>query len=177
MQRFPFLVFIFLNGFVFSQKLDSTEINGVKYYIYPYPQEARMANVLEGILYSDFKSVIRQTNPELSKKEIKKIIKEYNNIGGNLTVFSKREKAKIALIKANSKLFYQTNYIFEKDIVPALEKLPDGKYIQYFDKYFFFNPKGDFTIDSNKIAGYFNLKNNLLEGNAFWPICPRQTRW
>jgi hypothetical protein len=77
MQRLIVLVFIFLNYFVFSQKLDSTEINGVKYYIYPYPQTARMANVLETMLYSDFKSVISQTNPELSKKEIKKIIKKY----------------------------------------------------------------------------------------------------
>ena len=168
MQRFILFVFIFLNCFVFSQKLDSTEINGVKYYIYTYPQKARMANVLETMLYSDFKSIIRQTNPELSKKEIKKIVKEYNKLGGNLTVFSKKEKAKMALIKANSNRFYQTNYIFEKDIVPALEKLPDGKYVQYFDNYYFFNAKGDFTADSNKIAGYFNLKNNLLDGNAIW---------
>jgi len=168
MQRLILLIFVFLNCFVFSQKLDSTEINGVKYYIYPYPQTARMANVMETILYSDFKSVIRQTNPELSEKEIKQIIKEYNNIGGNSNAFSKKEKGKIALIKANSSRFYQTNYIFEKDIVPALEKLPDGKYIQYFDKYFTFNQKGEFTADSNKIAGYFNLKNNLIDGNAFW---------
>jgi hypothetical protein len=153
MQRLILLIFVFLNCFVFSQKLDSTEINGVKYYIYPYPQTARMANVMETILYSDFKSVIRQTNPELSEKEIKQIIKEYNNIGGNSNAFSKKEKGKIALIKANSSRFYQTNYIFEKDIVPALEKLPDGKYIQYFDKYFTFNQKGEFTADSNKIAG------------------------
>jgi hypothetical protein len=103
MQRFILFVFIFLNCFVFSQKLDSTEINGVKYYIYPYPQQARMANVLETMLYSDFKSIIRQTNPELSKKEIKKIVKEYNKLGGNLTVFSKKEKAKIANAQTKDK--------------------------------------------------------------------------
>ena len=168
MKKLIFFLSILTCFSVVGQKLDSTEINGVKYYIYPYPQTARMANVMETILYSDFKSVIRQTNPELSEKEIKKIIRQYNNIGGNSNAFSKKEKGKIALIKANSSRFYQTNYIFEKDIVPALEKLPDGKYIQFFDKYFTFNQKGEFTVDSNKIAGYFYLKKNLLDGNACW---------
>lgn len=166
-KKLVLLLCISIGFYSVGQKLDSTEINGTKYYIYPYPQTAKMSNALESMMVFDFKSIVRLNNPQLSEREIRKLLKNYTAIYG-INNFSKKEKSKSALIKANSDLFYQTNYLFEKDIVPALEKLPDGKYIQFFDGYFVFNQKGELVPDSTKIAGYFNLKNNLLDGQAHW---------
>src|SRR5690606_24626890 len=65
--------------------------------------------------------------------------------------------------------FYMNTFAsLSKDIIPSLDALPDGKYIQFYENYFQLDAKGEIIIDTAKIAGTFSLKNNNLDGKALW---------
>jgi antitoxin component YwqK of YwqJK toxin-antitoxin module len=68
----------------------------------------------------------------------------------------------------NADHFFNVAYQFDKDLIPALDPLPDGKYVQLFSGYFKIDRKNKIVIDTTKVAGVFTIKNNLLEGNAYW---------
>lgn len=144
------LPLIFLLGIsnLFSQQVDSVQINGSYYYVYPYPNAVKPYHALRNIL-------------EPSKPEESVYIQPHDD-------FYHLPAAAKKLIRKNSSLFFNDEFSFENDIVPPLEPLPDGKYVQYYGGYFEFDRRNRLVVDSQKIAGFFNLKNNVLDGNACW---------
>lgn len=52
------------------------------------------------------------------------------------------------------------------DIIPPLDALPDGDYVQYFDTVLLVNEQKKIKACSNRIAASFSLKNNLLHGEV-----------
>lgn len=55
-----------------------------------------------------------------------------------------------------------------KDLIPVLDPIPDGKYIQYYESFCLVDEKGECQYISDRIAGYFTMKDNMLEGEATW---------
>lgn len=162
--RLPISVLLVFLGLVFqyrAQKLESVEIGGTRYYVYPYPMEAYPSMIfMKALNEEDFKYLSQQDIPEFEQQ-----LMIYNMEMASAKKLSKKQARPI---RQHAERFYSMNYNTESDMVPALDKLPDGKYIQYFDRYMKFDANDRPVIESRKIAGYFTLKNNLPEGDALW---------
>ncbi len=71
-------------------------------------------------------------------------------------------------VRKNPAPMLEFHYSLDQDIIPCLDPLPDGKYIQYFETFYLIDQKGNFNDKDNVVAGIFTLKNNQLEGEAIW---------
>lgn len=54
------------------------------------------------------------------------------------------------------------------DILPAFGSLPDGKYVQLYTDFCYLNADGSCQEQTPRVAAYFSIKNNLLDGEAIW---------
>ncbi len=158
MRKLLLFAILLTSAVSLAQKTESVTINGTSYYVYPYPQELKASRTLESVMYADM---------PMSRKERKEFRKTFGNLelGKKLT---KDAKARNKLIFQNANHFYQTSFNMSYDIIPPLDKLPDGKYVQYYGEYYHPEANGLLTLKNSTVAGYFELKNNLLEGNAYW---------
>lgn len=143
-----------------AQKLDSVKIDGSYYYVYPYPQKAYPSANLVRTLNAKDKAIL---NSEKGL-ELTDILygDEYDLDRVKLTKSHKK------MLRKNAEMSYQIYAEGESDLIPSLDRLPDGKYVQYFQKYWKFDQNDQLVIEKNKVAGYFSLKNNLPHGNALW---------
>ena len=161
-----------------AQKLDSVQVNGSYFYVYPYGQELVMSEPLRASLEfsmskKQFLALLNSSNPGLSVQEQEGLYKTYKSYTSERSSYNKQKKSATLksiskLVRDNANRFYQTNYSLDTDIVPPLDAMPDGKYIQYFTNYVKVMPDGSFEMDSKRTAGFFELKNNKLHGNAVW---------
>lgn len=136
--------------FAWAQTLQQATIGGQTYHVYPYPENAVMGWHLERSL---------KKSEEISIS----VLDEY--YGGE----ERPQKKSISkIIRKNSDYFFSNHYVMEVDITPALDPLPDGKYVQFYSGYFKFNAKDQRVFDDQKVAGYFEIKNNVLHGDAYW---------
>jgi uncharacterized protein len=55
----------------------------------------------------------------------------------------------------------------DDNIVPALDSLPDGKYMQYYAPTYY-TDKDTIKKIEKQVACVFHLKNNLIHGESFW---------
>ncbi len=172
--------FIFLSANVgFTQKVDTVTYNGVSYFEYPF-QITTNANgyYYYGMKVRKFKKFMtiyyrENQGKDLSNKDFKRDIKLFKK---ELRVYKKTinqqnqeiDKNLRKAIDKNPYPLLEMNYQFDKDITPCLDKIPDGKYIQYFSDFALVNETGNYEIVSKKIAGIFSIKNNMLDGDAVW---------
>lgn len=171
---------LLINFYAFSQKLDSTIIDGEQFYIYPFKAKVRshgdyfllIDNINNGrINYKKFVKLSQEIDPErkvLSReefREIKDLLKVSNNF------MNERKYINRKFVKAARKNPYPLleQYFSENiDIIPSLDPLPDGKYIQYYDPICVVDKKGNCQMEKTFIAAYFNLRNNTMDGEATW---------
>lgn len=92
---------------------------------------------------------------------------KYNSYGQDQEKYLKSRKM-VKAIRANPYPFLLQSYRENSDIVPFLNSIPDGDYIQYYNSFCMIDKKGDCEWISDKIAGYFSIKNNSLNGMATW---------
>lgn len=163
-----------------AQKLDSTTINGEQFYIYPFKIKTRahsdyfllIKDIRTGrVNYRRFVQLSNQLDPDrdiISKEEFREIKKMING-----TKEQRKERSYInrKFVKAARKNPYPLlEQVFSEniDIIPSLDPLPDGKYVQYYDRMCIVDKKGECQMEEELIAGYFSLKNNALDGEALW---------
>ncbi|MCH2223253.1 MAG: hypothetical protein MK066_00695 [Crocinitomicaceae bacterium] len=56
----------------------------------------------------------------------------------------------------------------ENDLIPVLDPIPDGKYVQLYEPYCIYDENGACQMVEDCIAGYFTIKDNKLDGEATW---------
>jgi len=71
-------------------------------------------------------------------------------------------------IRANPYPFLQQSQSLDEDIIPMLDPIPNGKYIQYYEPYCLGQEDGSCKYIEDQIAGYFTMENNTLHGEATW---------
>jgi len=123
--------------------------------------------------YKRFKKYYRPLFGPLPTKEEFKRFKQIRDKG--MGSFGLEEEDKVftskkfkKAIRNNPYPFLQQRQSIEYDIVPMLDKIPDGNYIQYYEDYCMVQKDGTCKFIDDQIAGYFNIKNNTLEGEATW---------
>jgi antitoxin component YwqK of YwqJK toxin-antitoxin module len=182
-KKFTLALFVFLLGSLFSeslfgQKVIKDTIGGREVYVYPFRVQVSYNNayfmglrhmrpnhiaVKEwykayfGDNYS--KEGYREYMSQMKRRNIKREVRT--------TKYMRKRKMRKA-IRSNPYPLIQSKYSMDKDIVPLLDKVPDGLYVQYFDTIVLIQQDGRSIRIPNKVAGYFNLKDNMLEGEAVW---------
>lgn len=71
-------------------------------------------------------------------------------------------------VRKNATRFFQTPINLHQNITPSIDVLPDGKYVQFYEGLFALSDKGDVIPFEGQVAGVFYIKNNMLDGFAYW---------
>jgi antitoxin component YwqK of YwqJK toxin-antitoxin module len=159
-----------------SKQPQQVQLNGETYFIYPYGQKIKphysFARLLNYLDKEQLKKWYVNDMPKATTEDITSYLQGVDlfiqRIRNNTP---KQHKVNQEMLKAclqNSDKFLQPSISLDVDIIPSLDALPDGKYIQYYEGYFHINPAGEITFKKDLIAGIFNLKKNTLHGKAFW---------
>ena len=165
-----------------SQEVNTDTLNGIAYYVYPFAQELNVhSSLYQVVKYPKGKRMsfkewyILEYGEDYDKKEFRRVRREA--IFRPLTLSSikyrrrfrhlKRSSVKHALWK-NPFPLMEPKYTLDSDIIPSLDPIPDGKYVQYFSNYFDIGKHGIMEYSEDRVAAFFSIKNNMLEGDAVW---------
>jgi antitoxin component YwqK of YwqJK toxin-antitoxin module len=161
------------------QKIEQDTIEGTAYYVYPFDNELTVhsnyyiaVKRAKGERYSYKQYYIEMFGEDFNKKEFKKSRrKAYRQAIANRKYRQKNRyfnsKFKKAVRKNPFPLLEQ-RYSLESDVIPCLDNIPDGKYVQYFSGYYPIGKNGRMTFEEKRVSGYFTIKNNMLDGEAIW---------
>ncbi len=161
-----------------GQKVDTMTINGETYLVYPFKRENFVQNdyfrtidlneMLE-FSYRHYRmEIFSEYGEELTLEEFKDLMKAINprkmkHYDGRKYLGKKFIKA----VRKNPYPLLEPRYLLNNDLTPSLDPIPDGKYVQLFEKFCVVDEKGRCSNEV-RIAGYFSIKNNLLDGEAYW---------
>ncbi|MFO0495918.1 MAG: hypothetical protein ACK50Y_10345 [Flavobacteriia bacterium] len=171
----------FLSTFLsYAQKIEEDTINGIAYYVYPFANEITLHNNIyvavkmpRGSRTSYKEYFVSAYGEDYDKKEFRKMRrKAYFGLFRQLKyrrqykhLYSSSFKH---AVRKNPFPLIEQKYTLDSDIIPSLDPIPDGKYVQYFSNYFDVKPNGRMIYNENKVAGFFTIKKNTLEGEAVW---------
>jgi antitoxin component YwqK of YwqJK toxin-antitoxin module len=187
-QQSLLLVFNLIILTVFAQRPDSVQVNGEWFFVYPLHEKLQPSDILldkldlsevQFELFKDWKlagdprlnlsknKMIDSLNAELIRTKI--IVSKSQNRyrWRNDTKAPKLVRALLLRKKHwyrnNSELLVDREIDQNYDLVPAVQNLPNGKYIQYFEPMLSYHEWKKTKVLPTKVAAMFELKNNLLE--------------
>lgn len=142
-------------------------LNGKTYHVYPYQEELsysirpfRYGVKQEEIIHRDsLNRSIVSTEVEAVKRYFK-----YPKEKG----FRKYKKTFIALRSDHPGVLLNFRIPLEQDITPTLEPLPDGEYVQFYRDIPYVDKENVLRYRNDQVAAVFSLKNNQLNGYAYW---------
>lgn len=167
-----------------AQSVDSLLHNGEYVYIYPFRQEVDIHSTYWKLLddkaffldynnyfdhfegdYAFDREAFQKAKTPLRKKQLQedlayrwKRILRGRGFGNALAK---------SLRKQPGELLY-SEYTLEKDLLPPFGNIPDGNYVQLFEEFCLVDENGKCQANPQRIAGIFEIKNNVIEGNAVW---------
>lgn len=171
-------IFILFAGFTKAQKINQTTYNGETVYVYPYKTEVGYHSDYFKAMRGRFTGksstkawFIAMNNGVFDKGMYREYKKYMRNLRGNSRNNENKHTSKHKFKKAvrsNPYPLLERRYTLDKDIIPSLDRIPDGKYIQYFDTFALLKSNGKTEQIGDRISGIFTLKNNMLDGEAIW---------
>ena len=163
----------------YAQKVDTVTYKGASCFVYPFKIGVRGSETYFSAINfkSHRKTIIKELKEtqwkdlsdaefKMAYKLFKRQMRTYNNI-------FKREKGKhkhqfSKAIRENPYPFLEQFYSKTEDVEPCLDPIPDGKYIQYFQEFPLIDGQNKLNFVTDRVAGIFTIKNNMLEGEAMW---------
>jgi len=172
------LVLVFNLFYTFSQKIVKDTVKGEPVFVYPFRTTVNYNNAYFMSLRKMKRSRVSVNSwyktvygDRFSKKEMRQFKKELRSRNAKkrlrATKHLRSKKFKEA-VRNNPYPFITAKYTLDKDIIPLLNTVPDGKYVQYFDTFTLILKDGKTDFIPKQISGIFYLKNNMLEGEAVW---------
>ena len=172
-------IFLLTTFWGFTQRILKDTFNNEVLYVYPFGNDI----AVHSNYYLAEKKISRNRNTykqyyinlfgeNYNKKDFRKSKKLLA-----LNSFSRRNKNTQAnyfngkfkkAVRQNPFPLLENRYTLENDIIPCLDEIPDGKYIQYFKDYYPMGQNGKIVYEEKCVAGIFFIKNNLLDGEAIW---------
>ncbi|XOV66427.1 MAG: hypothetical protein ACFHU9_12445 [Fluviicola sp.] len=74
----------------------------------------------------------------------------------------------VKAVRKNPSSLLQPSIPMDVDVIPSFTALPDGDYVQLFTDFCYLQEDGTCQEQTPRVAAYFSLKNNLLDGAATW---------
>lgn len=186
-MKIPILTFLFLSvlGYtsVFAQ-VDSTKINGKFYKVYPirhrmeiqeeywiavdddayFENQENYFNVFgEGEYFSreafDSAGVLeKEWLQEDLESRWKSLTSKHSGFRGKY----------IKAVRKNPGALLDPNFKMDSDLLPSFSALPDGDYVQLYNDFCLVDGNGECQPQTSRVAVFFQMKNNLLDGPATW---------
>lgn len=163
----------------FSQKIEQDTIDGNVYYVYPFSTELTTHNnyylavkksKIDRFSYKEY--YIQLFGDEYDKKEYRKTKRKLILQSIKNRKYRKKQKhlngSFKKAVRKNPFPLLEQHYSLENDIIPSLDNIPDGKYVQYFSGYYPMGKNGKIQEEELRVSGYFSIKNNILDGQAMW---------
>lgn len=167
MRHFLLLLLAVTGAFGARAQQATYVMNGKTYYVYPYEQELeiqmrlfRMGVKQEQIVHRD------SLNRKIVSTEVKDVKHFLKMQSGK--AFRKQKKIFMALRRDLPGTLMTFYLPLEQDIVPTLEPLPDGDYVQFYRDLPYVSEDNVLMYRSDVVAGVFSLKHNQLNGYAYW---------
>jgi len=160
-----------------AQNIDSISIDGKQVYIYPFKKEVRTHASYNAILnvkkeYSKqmnaYYKRLKNGDQTITMDELEymaSLDQWLYNYGSGRSSMSKKY---VNAMRTNPFPLLIQVYAMEIDIIPVLDPIPDGEYIQYFEDFCMSDSKGKCQPQTKYISGRFSIKNNALHGEAMW---------
>ena len=162
-----------------AQQVEKMTVEGEEYYVYPFKMEVRSHNDYWSILnhsrsgrisYTEYKN---DFSDEFGEGNSRKDYREFMKFMGEMNGFERERKKYlnrkfIRAARNNPYPLLEQRMIENIDIIPSLDPIPDGKYVQLYEDFCFSDEKGNCMEEKTFIAGYFTIKNNTLHGEATW---------
>ena len=174
---FSFTVFFSIWGY--SQQVEKMTIEGTEYFIYPFKMDVRMHGDYWGILkqtrqetisYAEYKrewaAEFGYGTSRSEYRDFREFMDEMNGFDRERKKYLNRKWIKAA--RRNPYPLLEQRMIENVDVIPSLDPIPDGKYVQLYEDFCFTDEKGNCMQDKQFIAGFFSIKNNMLHGEATW---------
>ncbi|ASS47862.1 MAG: hypothetical protein A3D31_18450 [Candidatus Fluviicola riflensis] len=188
-QRSLLLLFHLITVTVIAQRPDSVQVNGQWYFVYPLQEKVEPTNaILDKLdlseaqfkLFKEWKlsndprlklskhTMIDSLNRELIRIKIT-VSKEQNRYEWrNATEAPKVSWPMLLMRKKHWYRKYPELMLVQdidqnRDLVPAVQNLPNGKYIQYFEPVLSYHGWKKSSELPTRVAAIFELKNNLPE--------------
>ena len=170
----------------YAQEVDTIEINGESFFVYPFDVEVNTHSQfyrgqkkqrMNDMTYDLYQEMMRSELGEaLTKKEFRKMKREIRQLQSEMgrDMYRDDEEAHLSsrkfkkAIRKNPYPLMQQRFQANNDLTPMLDPIPDGKYVQMYEDFCLINEKGECDWIENRVAGYFTMKNNTLEGEATW---------
>jgi len=168
MKKYLIIILLIIGGSFFSQAQQTTHVlNGKSYFVYPYQQELekvgrqfKMGVKQEEVIHRD------SLNRSILSTEIVDV--KYPVKMNKTKEFKRYKKTYFALRKDYPGIMLNVYLPLEQDIVPTLEPLPDGDYVQFYRDIPYVDENNVLRYRNDIIAAVFTLKNNQLNGHAYW---------
>ena len=169
-----------------SAQVDSMLIDGQYYKIYPYPENVKVHN--------DYWLAVKDKDYYLDVENYFQVYGEKPTF--NRQIFDSAEAGELELLNYMLKIKWKNlrskdwrlgvgpkfvkqvrkhpealigpKYEFNKEVIPPFGAIPDGKYVQLFSEFCWVDSKGMCQPQTNHIAGYFDIKDNSIDGQAVW---------
>lgn len=162
---------------VFSQKVDTVEYEGKQYFVYPFKKEIKSHS-----FYKHTLKISKQYSREM-EAYYKRIlagdetvtVDEIRAMGdrdtwldsyGSKPDYYSRKLVKAA--RANPYPLLIQRFSLEEDIIPSLDPIPDGEYLQLYEDVCLTDENGECQNIPFFVAGKFSIKDNALDGEAMW---------
>lgn len=71
-------------------------------------------------------------------------------------------------VRKNPEAMLDPNFSMHTDLLPSFSALPDGEYVQLYNDFCLVSENGECQPQTDRVAVFFNMKNNLLHGPATW---------
>jgi len=165
-------------------QVDSTLINGEYYKIYPIRERIEIPNeywiaVKDEAYFQDQENYFNVfgENQYFNRAEFdtaNALVKGwlYEDLADRWKYRTKKKRnfrgRFVRAVRKNQASIVVPNYQMDVDILPAFSALPDGKYVQLFNDFCLVGKNGICEEQTDRVAVYFNLKDNLLHGEATW---------
>lgn len=170
------LLVLSISGFSYAQEIDSVVIDGKQYYVYPFRKEVRTNSQYKYTLNTskEYSNKMNEYYNRLSKGDTTVTIEELKYMASLDEWVGEKNKSKdlsrkaIKAMRKNPYPLLIQRYSLESDIIPLLDPIPDGDYIQLFEDFCLTDEKGKCQFAQNTIAGKFSFENNMLHGEAMW---------
>ena len=164
------LVFLAFTHTLFAQ-IETTEINGKSYLVYPMQFECQ-TYYDRGLIFVDKKEVIKRD--EMNEKIVSVDVEPLSAKEKRYVLRSKKQYKKLVNNKQLIDLLASNKYILSSfypkidvEPTPALRALPDGDYVMYFRDIPYVKDRV-LCYKNDIVCAYFSIKNNKINGKSTW---------
>ena len=179
------LIVVLCNVSSFAQ-VDSIQIDDEYYYVYPFRQEVEVHDdywitVDDEAYFQDYMNYFiyfeertgftREKFANAEGEKLKRLNKQLKRKWG----YYRKKYGRLSLgrrfvknVRRNPTSLLDVDYSFNKEIIPPFKQIPNGKYVQLFQDFCLIDQKGKCQEQTARIAAYFSIKDNAIEGEAVW---------